>query len=78
MTLLWDIEHDRFVLNNLLELVARRLSERSVCVFRKIVIREEKAKDVAAELGMTLGAVRVAQHRVLKALKEEGAGLIEC
>lgn len=78
LTLLWDVEHDRFVLNHLLALVARRLSERSVAAFRKVVIREEPARDVAAELGMTLGAVRVAQHRVLQALKQEGAGLIEC
>ena len=36
---------------------------------RQYVVHGRKAEEVAADLEMTLGAVRVAQHRVLKALK---------
>ena len=77
-SVMWNAEHDRFVLNHLLDLVAQRLSPQSVTVFKRIAIDQEDAEVVAKDLGMTLGAARVAQHRVLKALKKEGEGLIEC
>lgn len=76
-SILWDTEHDRYVINHLLEQISQRLSDKSVTVFRRIVIEEQPAEDVAADLGMKLGAARVAQHRVLNALKEAGAGLID-
>ena len=77
-SILWNAEHDRYVLDVLLSKVSDRLSEKSVTVFRRIVLDQESAEEVASDLGMTLGAARVAQHRVLKALKESGDGLIEC
>lgn len=77
-SMLWNAEHDRYVLNHLLTQIGERFSEKSVTIFRRIVIDQEEAGDVAKDMDMTLGAVRVAQHRVLKALKESGAGLIEC
>jgi hypothetical protein len=77
-SVLWNAQHDKFVLDHLLKTVAERLTDRSVTVFRRIVIVEEDAAAVATDLKMTLGAARVAQHRVLKALKETGARLIEC
>ena len=77
-SILWNAEHDQYILNNLLDQISLRMSEKSVDVFRRIVVEQEAAEDVAADLQMTVGAARVAQHRVLKALKEVGAGLIEC
>ena len=77
-SILWNAEHDRYVLEVLLSKVSERLSEKSVTVFRRIVLDQEAAEEVAADLGMTLGAARVAQHRVTKALKESGDGLIDC
>ncbi len=77
-SVMWDAEHDRYVINHLLDQISQRMSDQSVTVFRRIVIDEESAEEVAADLGMKLGAARVAQHRVLNALKEAGTGLIEC
>lgn len=77
-SLLWNAEHDRYIINHLLAEISQRLSEKSVSIFRRIAISEEPAEAVAQDLAMTLGAVRVAQHRVLKALKEAGEGLVEC
>lgn len=77
MTHVWDADHDRFVLNRLIDLVGKRFSEKSVTAFRRIAVNQEPAEVVADDLGMTLGAARVAQHRVLKALKELGEGLID-
>lgn len=76
-SLLWNAEHDKYVVEHLLARVSERLTEKSVTVFRRIVIDEEDAESVANEMGMTLGAARVAQHRVLKTLKEFGDGLID-
>lgn len=73
----WDAEHDRFVLNQLLGMLAGRFKPQSLSAFRRIAIAQEPAEAVAADLGMTLGAARVAQHRVLKALKALGEGLVE-
>ena len=76
-SIIWNAEHDRYVLEKLLENIAERHSERSVTVFRRIAIQQEDAEVVAQELDMSLGAARVAQHRVFKALKEAGAGLLD-
>ena len=74
---MWDAEHDRYVINHLLGEISERLSEKSVTVFRRVVLDQEDARKVAEGLQMKLGAVRVAQHRVLKALKEAGTGLLD-
>ena len=76
-SILWNAEHDRYVVNHLLEKIGERFNEKSITVFRRIFIAQENAEVVAKDMGMTLGAARVAQHRVLKALKEEGRGLVE-
>ena len=73
----WEKEHDRYVLDYLLGEIEDRFSETSLATFRRIVIDGEPAADVAKSLGMTLGAARVAQHRVLKALKMIGQGMID-
>ena len=77
-SMLWNAEHDRYIINHLLNDISERMSEKSVTIFRRVAINQEPAEAVAEDLQMTLGAVRVAQHRVLKALKEAGEGLIEC
>lgn len=77
MTHIWDAEHDRFVLNRLLAMVQDRFSKKSVTAFRRLAIGQEPVERVAGDLGMKVGAARVAQHRVLRALKELGEGLID-
>ena len=73
----WNREHDRFVLEHLLDTVRDRFQPSSLTAFRRIVLEERPAKEVAEELGMTLGAVRVAQSRVLRSLRDVGAGMID-
>ncbi|MEN0109818.1 MAG: sigma-70 family RNA polymerase sigma factor [Planctomycetota bacterium] len=77
MTLRWDAAHDKFVLEELLAALESRFSAKSLTAFRRLAIGEEPVADVAGDLGMTIGAARVAQHRVLRALRELGAGLID-
>jgi len=77
LTSIWDQQHDQFLLNSLLDDLSQRFQPKSIAIFRRIALQEEKASKVAADLEMSLGAVRVAQHRVLRALKEIGHGLLE-
>lgn len=77
LTLIWEADHNRFVLARLLGMLSGRFSDKSLAIFRRIAIEEEPAAEVAADLGMSLGSARVAQHRVLRALRELGAGLID-
>ena len=73
----WRVEHDRFVLEHLMTAVSGRFQEQSLQAFRGVALEERPADEVAAELGMTVGAVRVAQCRVLQALREIGRDWID-
>lgn len=77
MSHIWDADHDRFVLNRLLGMLSGRFAPSSLAAFRRLAIGQEPVETVAAELGMTVGAARVAQHRVLRALKELAEGWVE-
>ncbi|WP_197526354.1 RNA polymerase sigma factor [Botrimarina colliarenosi] len=77
LTHVWDADHDRFVLNRLIGMLNGRFSPTSLAAFRRLAIGQEDPALVANDLGMTIGAARVAQHRVLRALKDLGEGLID-
>ena len=73
----WEHEHDKYMLEHLLDILSHRFNKKSIQAFRRISLEELPAKQVANDLEMTLGAARVAQHRVLQALKKIGKGLID-
>ena len=72
-----DREHDIFVLQKLLDTASGNFSKEHMELFRRITIESEDAGSVASDFGMTLGAVRVAQHRVLKELRRIAGSIIE-
>jgi RNA polymerase sigma-70 factor (ECF subfamily) len=74
---LWDEEHDAHLADQLLQLVAPRFNEKSMLAFRSVVLGRKEPSEVAAQLGMSVNAVRIAQTRVLAALREVGAGLLD-
>jgi RNA polymerase sigma-70 factor (ECF subfamily) len=74
---LWDVEHDAHVIDRLLSLVAREFKELSLLAFRRVVLGGEGVTEVAESLGMTPNAVRIAQSRVLSALRRVGEGLLD-
>ncbi|MEL6897047.1 MAG: RNA polymerase subunit sigma-24, partial [Planctomycetota bacterium] len=76
-TEVWNKEHDRHVLLQLLQRVSKQFSEQSLDVFRRVAIMQEDAATVAEEMGIKLGALRVAQHRVMKELRNTAAGLVD-
>jgi RNA polymerase sigma factor (sigma-70 family) len=74
---LWDEEHDRHVVRRLLELIAPEFEPASWEAFRRLVLDGRPARDVAAELGLSPNAVRIAKSRVLSRFRREVAGLID-
>ena len=77
LAIAWDQEHNRYVVDFLLDQISSRFSRQTMAAFERIALKEEPAQQVADDLEMTLGAARVAQHRVLKALRELGRGWID-
>ncbi len=73
----WNLEHDRHVLVQLLELTRSRFEPQTWDAFYRQVFDGQRADHVAAELGLSLNSVYVARSRVLSALRSEAAGLID-
>ncbi|HYH64341.1 MAG TPA: sigma-70 family RNA polymerase sigma factor [Urbifossiella sp.] len=59
-----------------LELIRDEFEPRTWQAFQAVGVDERPAAEVAAELGMSVGAVYVAKSRVLKRLREELNGLV--
>ena len=59
-----------------LESIRGEFAERTWQAFDGVTAAERPAADVAAELGLTVGAVYMAKSRVLKRLREELDGLL--
>ncbi|HKB40951.1 MAG TPA: sigma-70 family RNA polymerase sigma factor [Gemmataceae bacterium] len=72
-----DAEEFGQILRQALELIRTDFEERTWRAFWRVVIEEQEAAEVAAELGMSINAVYLAKGRVLARLREEFAGLME-
>jgi RNA polymerase sigma-70 factor (ECF subfamily) len=71
-------EHgERLVVAQALEMIRVEFTERTWQAFWRTAIEGCSAAEVADELGMSAGAVRVAKSRVLQRLREELGDLIE-
>jgi RNA polymerase sigma-70 factor (ECF subfamily) len=77
LSLLWDQEHDRWVLRRLLELVEPLFEPSTLAAFRRVVFDEVPAAQAAEELGLSVNAVLLAKSRVLNRLRQEAEGLID-
>lgn len=74
---MWDIQHDEHVLARLLEQIRPRFQANTWEAFRRQMYRNEKGRDIAQELGISLKAVQLAKSRVLNALRVEAIGLVD-
>jgi RNA polymerase sigma-70 factor (ECF subfamily) len=70
-------EGEHALLARALELIRREFTEQTWRAFWRTAIEGRSAPEVAAELSMSPGAVRVAKSRVLQRLREELGDLIE-
>ena len=73
----WEREHDRFVLEKILQFVALEFDARTMQVFRRATINEEPASKIAQDLNVTVGQVYKYKYRVMKRLLEESQGLVD-
>jgi RNA polymerase sigma-70 factor (ECF subfamily) len=74
----WDRQHDRHVAGKIMQRVEGDVEPPTWRAFRRQVIDGVSAAEVAAELGLSRNAVLLAKSRVLKRLRAELAGLVDC
>ena len=73
----WDEEHDRYVLNCLLDLVEEEFEPATLRAFRRLALDGASGAETAEELGLSVTAVYVAKSRVLQRIRQEAEGLID-
>jgi RNA polymerase sigma-70 factor (ECF subfamily) len=73
----WDEEHDRFVLDCVLDLVNEEFEPTTVKAFRRLALDGASGNEAADDLGMSVAAVYVAKSRVLQRIRQLAEGLID-
>jgi RNA polymerase sigma-70 factor (ECF subfamily) len=73
----WDEEHDRYVLDCLLDLVEEEFEPITLQAFRRLALDGVAGAAVAEELGMSVAAAYGAKSRVLQRIRQEAEGLID-
>jgi RNA polymerase sigma-70 factor, ECF subfamily len=73
----WDEEHDRYVLDCLLDLVGEEFEPITLQAFRRLALDGVSGAEAAQELGLSVAAVYVAKSRVLARIRQEAEGLID-
>lgn len=73
----WDEEHDRYVLDCLLDLVEEEFEPITLQAFRRLALDGVSGAEAAQELGLSVSAVYVAKSRVLARIRQEAEGLID-
>jgi RNA polymerase sigma-70 factor (ECF subfamily) len=73
----WEEEHDRHVTKRLLASIRLEFQPATWRAFERQVQGGLSAAEAAAELGLSVNAVLIAKSRVLKRLREKGAGLLD-
>jgi RNA polymerase sigma-70 factor (ECF subfamily) len=74
---LWDEEHDHYVLRCVLDMMELEFEANTVKAFRRLTLDGASGATVAAELGLSVGAVYIAKSRVLKRIRQEAEGLLD-
>lgn len=77
MSQLWNEQHDRYVMRQLLLLVEPQFEANTWQAFCKVALEGKRPNEVAEELGMTVNSVFIAKSRVLSQLRRQAVGLIE-
>jgi RNA polymerase sigma-70 factor (ECF subfamily) len=73
----WNEEHDHHVTTFLLAQVRTEFRPATWKAFEQFALKERDPEAIAAELGISTNAVYIAKSRVLKRLREVGAGLVD-
>ena len=76
MTAVWNREHDEVLVQRLLQIVEGQFNEATRTAFRRTALEGASVGEVAEELSLSHNAVTIAKHRVLKALRKAGRGML--
>ena len=76
-SLLWDKEHDNYILDKMIELVRAEFEKRDFDVFLRNAIEGQAAKELSKEFGISVGNIYKIKFRVLSRLKEAADGLLD-
>ena len=71
------VDTEKTLLQRALALLEDKFEPRTWQAFWRTTVSEERAADVAADLGMSVGAVHQSKHRVLRRLRQELSGLVD-
>ncbi|MCA9119992.1 MAG: sigma-70 family RNA polymerase sigma factor [Planctomycetaceae bacterium] len=74
---LWDDEYHRAICDRLLGIAKSEFQPQTMAAFREVAIEGKRASEVGASLGMSANAVRIAQSRVMRRLRELGEGMLD-
>lgn len=74
---IWEAEYHRLVAQRALELMRRDFSPTTWQTCWELVVKGRSANDVAAQFGISVGAVYSAKFRVLARLRNELSGLLD-
>ena len=77
MSRVWNDEYHRALCERLLELASNEFQQQTMEAFRRVALDGEKAAEAAEAMGISTNAVRIAQSRVMRRLRELGEGLLE-
>lgn len=73
----WDEEHDRYLIQCLLDMVEEEFEPVTLRAFRRLALDGVSGAEAARELGLSVAAVYVAKSRVLARIRQEAEGLID-
>ena len=77
LTQAWDLEHDRFVTQQLLARLRTEFEPATWRAFERVALDGAPAAEVAKELNLTTNAIFIAKSRILARLRQESRGLID-
>lgn len=73
----WEADYQQHILKRALAIMQADFQEKTWKACWETVVNDRPAAEVAAELGLTVGAVYAAKVRVLERLRQELQGLLE-
>ena len=73
----WDEDHDRAVMQRIIDVVKPTVQEKTWCAFERYALDDLPPDQVAQELGLSLNSVLLAKSRVLRRMREEARGLVD-
>ncbi|TWU23420.1 RNA polymerase sigma factor [Novipirellula galeiformis] len=77
MTRRWNEQHDVHVLQHITLAIEGEFTEKSMQVFRRHVLQQRDASEVAKEAGISSAGVYQIKSRILRRLRQEAEGLLQ-